>query len=164
MPKDKDKVGKLYLSFVEEALVRLQTIDGFPVDVIRSACAEFRKNGYSLPFKAGESMIPGTRLKGRIGVVASPVSTIRYLTVLYRNKPMIQTIISKSEKKDTYFSKHFAGFDLKGTVLTVIGGHENIVSGEFVIPQVKMDLADYPDVAKLMREKGWLDDKVGGAI
>lgn len=158
LPKDKDKVGELYISFAEEALSKLQSIEGYPVDVIRGACEEFRKNGYNLPFKAGEGMIPGTKIKGRINVVVSPVSTTRYLTVLYRNKPLFQTIISENEESDTLFSQHFAGFELEGMVLTVIGGHEDIVSGIFNIPHVKIDLADYPEVIELMREKGWLDE------
>jgi hypothetical protein len=104
-------------------------------------------------------MIPGTGIKGRVDVVVSGIGTARYLTALYRGKPLFRTEISDNDETEVMFSQHFAGFSRNGTIVTVIGGHQSPISDEFLVPNVDVDFAAFPEALSLMREKGWLDDQ-----
>lgn len=156
LPADGEQLGKLYLGWAEQALQKLEAINGFPVDLLRAACKEFKKNRYSLPFTAGQKMIPGTRIKGVIGVRVSPAGTQRHFTALYRNKPLFQKMISETDSVEFNFSSHFAGFERNGAVVTVVGGHMDPLTGKGAVPSVEIDLEESPETMAILAEKGLL--------
>jgi hypothetical protein len=155
LPRDREVRGEFHIRIFEEALARLEGIAGFPTQVIREACAQFRASDYSLRFRAGERMIPGTGIKGRVDVAVSAAGTIRYLTVLHRGQTLFRTAIAESDETELTFSRHFAGFARNGTVVRVIGGHQSPISDAFLVPSVDIDFAAFPEALSLMREKAW---------
>ncbi|SMR83576.1 hypothetical protein SAMN04488030_0053 [Aliiroseovarius halocynthiae] len=157
LPDDHEKIGKLYVEWTEHALHLLEKVDNFPTELIREARAKFQENNYSFPFVAGQKMIPGTRLKGGVGVVVSATGTARYLTVLHRNEQLFQQKISEVDKVDFHFSNHFSGFERNGTIVTILGGVMDPLTGKNVVPSIDVNLAESPELLALMTEKGWLE-------
>ena len=157
LPRDKNVLGPLYLKWVDEALAKLAQIDGFPCDVIRAACEEFRANRFMYPFKAGHAMIPGTKIKGTIMCYASPEKTTRYLFASFRGRYLFHVKLSERDRPDMQFYAHFKGFEREGSVVTVVPGFFDVVSKTHVVPEARLDLADFPEVFSMMRAKGWCD-------
>ena len=152
---DKDEIGTLYVDLAKQALSKLENFDGFPVDIILGAYDQFVAAGHQFPVRAGEAMLPGTKLKGGVTVVVSAVHTIRYFTLHYRNKEILRHAISESEGGEMDLSQNFSGFDLNGTIATIRGsGFEPIFNRELV-PSIEVDLAIYPEVTALMSKHGW---------
>ena len=154
LPEDKDYIGELYIGWVEEALSKLKSIPGFPYDIIREACETFRSNKYTYAFMAGEKMIPGTRIKGRIWVVSSGLGTQRQFEALYRNKRLFIEKISEVRNVETVVSGRFDGFDFEDGVVA-IRGDKYALHPEKVKP-ILIDFRKYPEAFELMREKGWV--------
>ena len=154
LPEDKDYIGELYIGWVEESLSKLKSIPQFPCDIIRKACETFRSNKYTYAFMAGEKMIPGTRIKGRIWVVSSGLGTQRQFEALYRNKRLFIEKISEVGNVETVVSGRFDGFDFEDGVVA-IRGDKYALHPEKVKP-ILIDFRKYPEAFELMREKGWV--------
>lgn len=157
LEKDQKIVGELSIDFIERALEKLKDWPNFPFQDIRDACAQFRASNYAFPIRAGEKMIPGTRIKGRVNVEISCVGAIRYLTLLYRNKPLYQTIISQSDNNNPARAQVFAGFELNDNMLTVSAGPVLLeLEGKPVYANgaepVTIDLNAHPEALELIRK------------
>lgn len=154
LPQDKDYIGELYISWVEEALSKLQAIPDFPCDVIRNACDKFRGRKYNYTFRAGEKMIPNTRIKGQIWVVSNGLGTQRYFEALYRNKRLFTEKISEESNVEMTISGRFDGFEYENGIVTVRGDKYHPFP-ETVKP-ILIDFKEHPEAYALLQEKGWV--------
>lgn len=157
---DNATVGEWVIETADLALNRLKAWDSrFPSDVVREGIEAFRTGGYAFSFRAGERMIPGTQVKGRLNVVVSCLDTRRYFTALYRNKPLFRVEVPGIDRPDVQTSNHFPGVELDHGIIT-IPGHKFWPLAEHKRPDhmqpVKIDLRDHPEAFAFMREKGWI--------
>lgn len=151
MPKEKAVFGEKFLAFTNEAINKFaKLVDGFPTSAIRSACDSFRSRGYSYVFKAGEAKIPRSALTGQIHSVVSIVDTERYLTIRDSSREYLKVKIETKEYADFTFSKSFSGFVREGETLTIKGGFPDPRTGNNIVPDIEVDLSDFPDVNALL--------------
>lgn len=158
LPLDRAVLGELAIKWIETALEKLRSYPEFPSDIIRNACEKFRKEDYSYVFKAGEKTIEQTSVKGRIDVIANPVSTTRTFTASYRNKKLFSRVISIDDGCDLYFSKIYSGATVWGNFLVING--TNLGLDPQILPNEKrqttaetptaIDLREYPEVYELI--------------
>lgn len=156
LPDDNKLFGELFIGWIEEAIERLGDYPQIPTDLIQAACQTYRNLDYSYSFKVGERMIPGTKIKGCVGVISSCVSTDRYLTLLYRNKEMYQMKISVGDGGDMISARAFHGFELENDRLIVSAGPVLMeykgkpVYANGAQPET-IDLNDHPEALELIQ-------------
>ncbi|MEP5757720.1 MAG: hypothetical protein ABJ327_00085 [Litoreibacter sp.] len=158
--KDKKVIGELFIDLVEEALSKLKSIPGFPVDVIREGCEQFRKNDYTSSWKFGEKTIPGTKIKGRIDMEVTGAGTKRIFTLSYGRKTLIKQKISEIDRPDVTRGRLFDDLVLDGDKILVKPKNWSWELQELgpksYYKNAKIDLTDYPEVLDLMSAKGWV--------
>ena len=90
-----------------------------PFSIISEACERFRATDYKFPYKIGEGMIAGTKVKGRLGAVASCVSTERYFSAAYRGKELFRTQVLGDDTSNLALRRFYNGFEWADDVITI---------------------------------------------
>lgn len=159
IPTDREALARFQLKIAREAARYFSTLDGFPSEAWEKGCAKFEQNGFSIWMKAGERLIPGTRLKGQVAVEVAPDTTTRWLILSHRGDTLARVALHKrSDGPDFATSKFFRGFMLEGSILTL--GTDpfaiEVPGRPPVWPAEQIDLKDHSDVFALAVEKGWV--------
>lgn len=103
---NKNKVfGPLYASLLRTAVSQVQHIEDLPFSVINDAIATYEEEGFCYRFKVGEKIIAGTKLKGTVRAELSCERLLRTLTLSYRGKALLETVITDQEEIPVYYNR-----------------------------------------------------------
>lgn len=166
MPEDAEVIGERLIAATEEGVRKLEEIEGFPADIIRSSCETYRGNNYVTHYGTKKGSIDGTPLKTRLDVFVSPLSTRRDLCVLHRGKPLLSTTVTVHEQVDWTLALALHSVELNGQTLIyrpispeqLDWWHKvSPKSGNHPLHQpVEIDLNAFPDALAFMAEMGWI--------
>ncbi|GFE67305.1 hypothetical protein KIN_43790 [Litoreibacter roseus] len=160
-PKDREALGRLQLDIARQSALYLGKIDGFPIKAWEQGCANFEQNGFSIWVKAGERLVPGTRLKGQVAVEVAPDATTRWLILSHRSKVLARIELhARRDGPDFATSNFFRGFELEGAILRVGTDPSAVQLSDYppVWPAEQVDLREHSEVFTLALEKGWLSN------
>ncbi len=158
---DRETLAHFQLNIAREAASHFCRIDGFPREAWEQGCVKFEQNGFSIWMKAGERLIPGTRLKGQVAVEVAPDMTRRWLILSHLGDTLARIALhERGDGPDFATSKFFRGFELEGSILKLgtdpfaveVPGHSP------VWPPEQVDLRDHSNVFALAVEKGWVSN------
>lgn len=159
VPTDREALALFQLEIARQAATHLCEMDGFPIKAWEQGCARFERNGFAFWMKAGERLVPGTRIKGQVAVEVAPDTTTRWLTLSHRGQTLAQIELhSRQDAPDFVTSKFFRGFELEEATLKLGADPFAVeVSGRTPVwPAEQIDLREYPDVLALAVEKEWI--------
>lgn len=153
---DKKEVGERTIALVEEALSKLQSVSGFPIDVIRDGCETFRRNDYTRYWKFYQTKIPGTKIQCEIEMEASGAETKRIFTASYRGKILMKEQISEINRPDFSFEKLKDDIVLEDHILLIKPKlwprevEEQADNPQLYYTDTRIDLKNYPKMLKVI--------------
>lgn len=159
VPTDREALALFQLEIARQAATHLCEMDSFPIEAWEQGCTSFERNGFAFWMKAGERLIPGTRMKGQVAVEVAPDATTRWLTLSHRGQTLAQIELrSRQDGPDFVTSKFFRGFELEGANLKLGADPFAVeVPGRTPVwPAEQINLTEYPEVLALAVEKGWV--------
>lgn len=165
-PQDPDVIGERLISLAQDAVSRLEAVDGFPADLVRNSFKSFRDNNHVTHYGTRKGVIDGTPLKVRMDVFIDALTTRRDLCVLYRGTPLLSTTVNLHPQVDWSLAVAMNSVELAGTTLTYrpisedkLAWWRKTIGAKAEHPlylPVEIDLSAFPSALEKMREKGWI--------
>lgn len=161
--RSREKLGELFIAWVEQASQSLRGVDDFPVNQFQKICSDYRAQGYTTHFAVSSMAIPDTRLRLCIEVEMDAVETRRYATVRHRGKEIGRKLTTYSGPGSwLYMLRSSEHLEREGDMLIYYPESPSLVARQFQdgaeLPRieqpeaqpVQIDLGEFPLVVDHM--------------